>query len=83
MEDQLGSSGLVLNCAVLWTTYYIGLAITQLRADGHTVNDVARLSAYMRKHINVHGTYSFARADTPGQPRPLRDPTTIDHDDDD
>ena len=84
MEDQLGSLGLVLNCVVLWNTYYIDLAVAQHRADGHTVNDedVARLSAYMRKHINVHGTYSFARADTPGQPRPLRDPASVEHDDD-
>ena len=83
MEDQLGALGLVLNCVVLRNTYYIDLAVARLRADSHTVNDddVARLSAYMRKQINVHGTYSFARADTAGQPRPLRDPTTIDHDD--
>lgn len=74
MEDQLGALGLVVNCVVLWNTYYIDLAIKQLRAD----EDVARLSPYVRSHVNVHGTYSFSRPDTSNSPRPLRDPTTPD-----
>jgi TnpA family transposase len=82
MEDQLGALGLVVNCAVLWNTYYIDLAIKQLRNTGHEVHnaDVARLSPYMRKHVNVLGTYSFSRPDTTNEPRPLRDPTTPDTD---
>ena len=34
--------------------------------------DIARLSAYMRKHINVHGHYSFRLPDLGGTGRPLR-----------
>ena len=46
---------------------------------------MARLSPFMRKHINVHGKYSFAVPDS-GRPggatatRQLRDPDA--HDDD-
>ena len=85
MEDQLGALGLVLNCVVLWNTFYIDRAINSLKDDGQIVNDddIARLSAYIRKHVNVHGTYSFARPADPSQPRPLRDPTTPDDEDDD
>ncbi len=84
MEDQLGALGLVLNCVVLWNTFYIDRAITALRAAGHLIHDdnIAQLSAYIRKHINVHGTYSFARPADPNQPRLLRDPTYDDEDDD-
>ncbi len=84
MEDQLGALGLVVNCIVLWNTYYIDLAIKQLRTDGHDIDDedVARLSPYMRKHVNVHGTYSFSRTTTTNEPRPLRDPNTPDPDHD-
>ena len=82
MEDQLGALGLVVNCVVLWNTYYIDLAIKQLRASGHHVanEDAARLSPYLRSHGNVHGTYSFSRPDTSSAPRPLLDPTTIETD---
>ena len=84
MEDQLGALGLVVNCVVLWNTYYIDLAIKQLRADGHEINDhdIARSSPYVRAHVNVHGTYSFSRPDTSTAPRPLRDPAAIDPDED-
>ena len=43
--------------------------------------DVARLSPYMRRHINVHGHYSFAPADLAGARRALRDPDAPDDDD--
>ncbi len=63
MEDQLGALGLVLNCVTLWTTVYLDAALGRLRADGYPLRDedVARLSAYMRKHLNVDGHYSFQR----------------------
>ena len=83
MEDQLGARGLVLNCVVLWNTYYIDLAVAHLRADGHRERRRRRPASGL--HAQTHQRprhHSFARADTPGQPRPLRDPTTIDHDDD-
>jgi TnpA family transposase len=89
MEDQLGALGIVLNCVVLWNTAYIDAALNQLRAQGYPVRDedVARLSPFMRKHINVHGKYSFSPV-TPAGPakgikpaRQLRDPDARDEDD--
>ena len=37
LENQLGVLGLVLNCAVLWTTVYLDAALAQLRAQGYPV----------------------------------------------
>ncbi|MEP6856062.1 MAG: Tn3 family transposase [Pedococcus sp.] len=76
MEDQLGALGLVLNCITLWNTVYLDAALTQLRAQGYPVRDedVARLSPYMRRHLNVHGHYSFLLPDFAGLRRALRDP---------
>ena len=70
MEDQLGALGLVLNCVVLWNTFYTDRAITALRDDGQVVNDndIARLSAYIRKHVNVHGTTPSPDQPTPTSP---------------
>jgi len=84
MEDQLGALGLVLNCVVLWSTVYIDAALEQLRATGHPVadEDVARLSPFMRKHLNVLGAYSFSLPDMPGGLRELRDPDKLDEEDD-
>jgi hypothetical protein len=36
--------------------------------------DVARLSPYMRRHINFHGHYSFAPTELGGARRALHDP---------
>ena len=58
----------------------------QLRAQGYPVRDedVAWLSPFMRKHVNVHGKYSFAAPDLPeGTTRQLRDPDAPDEDDED
>jgi TnpA family transposase len=79
-EDQLGALGLVLNCVTLWNTAYLDRALTELRAQGYPVldEDVARLSAYPRKHINVHGHYSFRLPELGGAWRPLRDPENTD-----
>jgi TnpA family transposase len=84
LENQLGVLGLVLNCVVLWNTVYLDAALDQLRAQGHPVRDedVARLSPFVRKHLGVHGTYSFALPDlAPGVIRELRDPQDPDEDD--
>ena len=73
MEDQLGALGLVVNALTLWNTIYLDAAIKQLRQDGHQIDDddAIRISPYTRKHINVHGHYSFQQ--TPSQTRrPLR-----------
>jgi hypothetical protein len=90
MEDQLGALGIVLNCVVLWNTVYIDAALRQLRAQGYPVRDedVARLSPFMRKHINVHGKYSFTAMDPAGPAkgaaatRQLRDPDARDEEED-
>jgi hypothetical protein len=76
MEDQIGALGLVLNAVVLFNTRYMDAAVTQLRADGFDVRDedLARLSPFVRHHINMLGRYSFQFPDLPGGLRPLRDP---------
>ncbi|MFD7305695.1 transposase [Streptomyces pharetrae] len=80
MEDQIGVLGLVLNALVLFNTRYMDAAVNQLRADGFDVldEDVARLSPFVRHHINVLGRYSFQLPDLPGGLRPLRDPGATD-----
>jgi len=80
-----------LNCVVLWNTVYIDAALNQLRDQGYPVRDedVARLSPFMRNHINVRGKYSFA-AIAPAGPgkgatatRQRRDPDARDEDEED
>jgi len=80
MEDQLGALGLVLNCIVLWNTRYMNAALDQLRAQGRTVRDadVARLSPFIRHHLNVHGKYSFLLPELLAGLRALRDPNDDD-----
>ncbi|RFA17621.1 DDE transposase [Subtercola boreus] len=75
-EDQLGALGLVLNCVTLWNTIYVEHALTSLREQSYPMldADVVRLSAYVRRHINVHGHYSFQLPDLAGGRRTLRDP---------
>jgi TnpA family transposase len=84
MEDQLGALGIVLNCLVLWNTVYIDEALRALRTQGFEVRqeDVARLSPFIRKHINVRGRYSFYRPVTGRGRRPLRGPDAPDDPDD-
>jgi len=83
MEDQLGALGLVLNCLALWNTVYLDAALAQLRAQGYPVleSDVTRLSPYMRRHLNVHGHYSFQLPEIAGGRRELRDPDISDDED--
>jgi TnpA family transposase len=83
MEDQLGALGLVLNCITLWNTVYLDRVLDALRAGGYPVldDDIARLSPYLRKHLNVHGHYSFQLPDLADGRRPLRDPDTGDDED--
>ncbi|MBA9048683.1 hypothetical protein BJ996_005414 [Streptomyces phaeogriseichromatogenes] len=80
MEDQIGALGLVLNALVLSNTRYMDAAVNQLRADGFDVRDedVARLSPFVRHHVNMLGRYSFQLPDLPGGPRPWRDPDATD-----
>lgn len=70
--------GLVLNAVVLWNTRYTDAALTQLRTRGFDVRDedVARLSPFVRGHINMLGKYTFQLPDDlSGGLRPLRDQT--------
>ncbi|MEV0087611.1 Tn3 family transposase [Saccharopolyspora sp. NPDC050642] len=80
MEDQLGALGLVLNALVLFTTRYLDAAITELRAGGYEVRDedAARLSPFVRHHVNMLGRYSFLTPELAGGLRPLRDPSEPD-----
>ncbi|MEU2358702.1 Tn3 family transposase [Streptomyces misionensis] len=76
MEDQIGALGLVLNALVLFNTRFMDAAVNQLRAEGFDVRDedVARLSPFVRHHINMLGRYSFQLPELPGGLRPLRAP---------
>lgn len=61
---------------MLFTTRYMDDAVNQRRADGFDVSeeDVARLSPFVRHHINMLGRSSLQLPDLPGGLRPLRDP---------
>ena len=52
----------------------------QLRAQGVPVldEDIARLSPFVRHHLNVHGKYSFLLPDLVGGLRVLGDPDAAD-----
>lgn len=80
MEDQIGALGLVLNALVLFNTRYMDAAVAQLRTEGFEVRDqdVARLSPFVRHHVNMLGRYSFQLPELPGNLRPLRDPGAVD-----
>ncbi|GAA3918613.1 hypothetical protein GCM10022244_29790 [Streptomyces gulbargensis] len=80
MEDQIGALGLVVNTLVLFNTRYMDAAVTQLRADGFDARDedVARLSPFVRHHINMLGRCSFSLPDLLGGLRPLRDVDAVD-----
>ena len=82
-EDQLGALGLVVNAIVLWNTRYLDAIITTLTDAGYPLSDdaVAKLSPLIRKHLNVHGTYTFTPPIPGGTLRPLREPPPDDEDD--
>ena len=68
---------------MVWETAYLLSAVARLRAVGYPVRDedVIRLSPYMRRHLNVHGHYSFQLPDLAGARRALRDPDAGDDED--
>ncbi len=80
VEDRIGALGLVLDALVFFNTRYMDAAVNQLRVDGFDVRDedIARLSPFVRHHINVLGRYSFQLPDSPRGLRPLRDPDSAD-----
>lgn len=61
---------------VLFNTRYMDAAVNQLRAAGFDVRDedMARLSPFVRHHVNMLGRYSFQLPELLGGLRPLRDP---------
>ena len=65
-------------------TVYLDAALARLRDEGYPVRDedVVRLSAYMRRDLNVHGHDSFQLPDLAGIRRALRDPDVGDDEDD-
>jgi hypothetical protein len=67
---------------VLWNTVYIDAIIKTLTEDGFPLVDeaVVKLSPLLRKHINVHGTYTFTPLILGGTLRPLREPRPDDED---
>ena len=73
-----------MSCVVLWNTRYQGAALAQLRSSGYPVRDedVARLSPFLRQHINMHGRYSSSLPDLAGRLRALRDPGSPEDEDD-
>ena len=86
LENQLGILGLVLNCH---RAVDDGLPQRRIgrssKTQGYPVleEDAARLSPFVRKHLGVHGTYSFALPDLePGAIRELRDPDAPDEEED-
>lgn len=85
-EDQLGTLGLVVNVLVLWNTFYLDAALTQVREQGMDIHqeDLVRLSPLGYSHINMLGRYQFNLPDSiqQGGMRPLRDPSKPDEQDD-
>ncbi len=75
-EDQIGALGLVLNVAILFNTRYLQAAVDELARQGHELKDedVARLSPFVRAHVNTQGRYSFTRPQLGGELRTLHDP---------
>jgi hypothetical protein len=66
---------------VLWNTRYMNAALETLRGQGYLVldEDVAGLSPFVREHLNVVGSYTFALPDLRESGiRPLRDPDADD-----
>lgn len=59
---------------MLFNTRYMDAAVNQLRVDGFEVRgeDMARLSPFVRHHINMLGRYSFQLPDLLDGLRPLR-----------
>jgi len=59
--NQATCLNLITNAVVVWNTVYMGLAIEQMKTEGHQVHDsdLAHLSPARYEHINPYGKYSF------------------------
>ena len=63
-EDQTTQAHchtLLTNASILWTTLYLGHAVTAHRNEGHHIEEhhLAHISPARFKHINPYGTYTF------------------------
>ncbi|MFG3708652.1 hypothetical protein ACGF7U_28535 [Micromonospora sp. NPDC047670] len=57
----------MLNTWVLWSIVSLDRTLTELRAECPVLDvDVARLPAYPRQHIDVHGNHPFRLPDLGG-----------------
>jgi len=64
---RAGGSVLVLNWITLWNTVYLDTALGQPRDEGYPVRDERRAALGLpRRHLNVHGHYSFQLPDLAG-----------------
>ncbi|WP_233575928.1 transposase [Saccharopolyspora rhizosphaerae] len=63
---------------MLCNTHHLDAAITELRAAGYEVGDenVARLSPFVRHHINMLDRSSFLTPEVACGLRPLRNPSS-------
>ena len=82
--EQAWCLTLATNAVIAWTTEYLGLAVTQFRAQGRRVDDVllAHISPARSENIGLFGTitvdidHELAQLDATGH-RPLRQPETV------
>ncbi|PIB05810.1 hypothetical protein B1C81_27325 [Streptomyces sp. HG99] len=79
MDDHIGALRLVPNALVLLDTRYMDGAVTRLRADGFYVRDegMARLSSFVRQHVNVLGRTFPTSPSLPGSLCSLRCPDAV------
>lgn len=75
-----GEGRLRCGSLVLFTTRYLDAAVAELRAGGYEVRDAdaARLSPFVRHHVNMLGRYSFLAPGLAGGLRSLHDPSEPD-----
>jgi hypothetical protein len=71
-QELLAGHAAVLDAA--WRATAATLSDTAPAAIQRWMPNVARLSAYLRRHINIHGHYTVALPDLGGRHRVLRDP---------
>jgi TnpA family transposase len=81
-EDQLGALGLITNALALWNTIYMQASLDHLKKQSIEIKieDEARLSPLVNRHINMLGHYTFTLAEnvTNGALRPLNQSFELD-----
>jgi TnpA family transposase len=81
-EDQLGALGLITNALALWNTIYMQASLDHLKKQSIEIKieDEARLSPLVNRHINMLGHYTFTLAENVinGALRPLNQSFELD-----